>query len=66
MLCICDFIDALSEMTKYNCEISIHWGGFLKSSVSKWVKIHEFVLIDRYLNGSVFLLSGIQMGHYFD
>ena len=45
---------------------SIHSGGFLKSSVSKRVKIHEPPFIDRYLNGSVFLLLGIQMGHYFD
>ena len=42
------------------------FGGFLTFSVSKRVKIHEPPFIDRYLNGSVFLLLGIQMGHYFD
>ena len=56
----------LAWVFKWRSRCSIHSGGFLKSSVSKKVKIHEPPFIDRYLNGSVFLLSGIQMGHYFD
>ena len=36
------------------------------SSVSKSVEIYEPPFIDWYLNGSVFLLLGIQIGRYFD